>query len=529
MAGQPMPRRRTSASSTTLLGATPCPADGRAVSADEGSEMQQEDAAPKAEPRPVLVDAAGVKYEDPYSWLEEDSPETLRVAGGAERRRRTPPAGRRGLRRTQGESLEHAHRRDLRERAARLWRALAPHGARRGRRAARGRRRPAGPWRAVLAVEQLSEPGRPASLDWFFPRRTVATSPSASPGAATSSAFCACSTWSAKKCSLSTVPETWYSRVAWLPDSSGFFFPAGPYAWARQRDLLCLRPGDEAPDARVSRGLGIARRSAEPLAGYPQVSADGRWLTLASERFGGRIALARRLPDGAWFEVARGPGGGASLRLRGRRRLRGGRDRGRPARPPRALSARVGARPLHVDRAAAGVRRGPGERRPRRRSLRRGEPRGCGGAPARARPTGVVRRGGAAAGARRRGRAGVQRQLQDPPADGGRERRRRAGRRSPSPSLSPGSSPATYLYDIPVAAADAARAAGARPRWRVRRAPHGRRRATAGRCATRWSAARRHRSSPRPTLIFGYGGWDVAFVPAYLGKLAPSCSPAGSS
>ena len=45
-------------------------------------------------------------------------------------------------------------------------------------------------------------------------------------------------------------------------------------------------------------------------------------------------------------------------------------DRGCLARPPRALSARVGARPVHVDRAVAGVRRGPGERRPRRRALR---------------------------------------------------------------------------------------------------------------------------------------------------------------
>ncbi len=53
------------------------------------------DEAPKAEPRPVRVDAAGVTYEDPFSWLEEDSPETLAwqaaqnaVAERALRRRR---------------------------------------------------------------------------------------------------------------------------------------------------------------------------------------------------------------------------------------------------------------------------------------------------------------------------------------------------------------------------------------------------------------------------------------------------------
>ena len=55
--------------------------------------------------------------------------------------------------------------------------------------------------------------------------------------------------------------------------------------------------------ARLSRRARLRSAIGDPPGGYPQVSADGRWLTLASERFGGRIWLARRLPDGEWFEV----------------------------------------------------------------------------------------------------------------------------------------------------------------------------------------------------------------------------------
>ena len=99
------------------------------------------------------------------------------------------------------------------------------------------------------------------------------------------------------------MPETWFARVAWLPDSSGCYFPTGDFMEAKPRDLCFLRPGDDAPLRESLAGVAFESASPEAPAGYPQVSADGRWLTLASERFGGRIALARRLPDGEWFQV----------------------------------------------------------------------------------------------------------------------------------------------------------------------------------------------------------------------------------
>ena len=102
------------------------------------------------------------------------------------------------------------------------------------------------------------------------------------------------------------VPDTWFSRPAWLPDSSGFFFPAGEYVMQDPRDLLFLGVDDERPSRESISDLGFAGEALEEQGNYPQVSSDGRWLTLSSECSGGRIWLARRLPDGEWFEVLEG-------------------------------------------------------------------------------------------------------------------------------------------------------------------------------------------------------------------------------
>ena len=219
------------------------------------------------------------------------------------------------------------------------------------------------------------------------------------------------------------VPDTWFSRVAWLPDSSGFYFPAGDYTSGDPRDLLFLAVGDEMPQRESIADLPVAW--VMPEAGnYPQVSADGRWLTLSSDRFGGRIWLARRLPDGQWFEV---------LEDRATTRAYGAVDgddyvavttedapRGRVVRIPlesgHDRSTWVELLPesdevlVHVSlvrRALCGLQSG-----------RRGRARSCV-------PSGLVaRRRAAPAGARRRGRACDEWQLQGLPSHGRGERRR---------------------------------------------------------------------------------------------------------
>ena len=230
------------------------------------------------------------------------------VAGGAERRRRAPPAGCRRLRGAQGATrrLPRCH---LRQHPAAVWRALAAPGARRRRRAHQeaGRR----PGRA-MAVRLL---GRGSLRTWQhgvarlvlpLARRAfrgrgdlVGRRRAVRPAAARYREQGA-----APRGRVGDVVRA--GRLA--PRFRRLYFPTGDFMEARPRDLCFLRPGDAAPLRESLLGVVFESASPEAPAGYPQVSADGRWLTLASERFGGRIALARRLPGRRVVPGARGHG-----------------------------------------------------------------------------------------------------------------------------------------------------------------------------------------------------------------------------
>ena len=208
--------------------------------------MNQDPEAPAADVRPVRITVGAVEYDDPYTWLEEESVEThawqamqnafaervLRDVEGFEELRRQ-------LNDHIGSTFVSAP-----HGCGDCWIRLA-HGAG-GERLERAAD-PAGPWGSILAIEDFSRPDGTASLDWFFPSpdgHYVALGVS----------------WGGdEQCVLRlldvereevlpvSVPDTWFSRVAWLPDSSGFYFAAGPFVMDQPRDVAFLAPGDEEP------------------------------------------------------------------------------------------------------------------------------------------------------------------------------------------------------------------------------------------------------------------------------------------
>ncbi len=480
--------------------------------------MNQDPRAPATDVRPVRIAAGGVEYEDPYVWLEEDSAETLewQAAQNAVAARR--------LRDFEGfdalkESLEkhigatfvsapHGH-------GDRWIRLAHGEGGERLERAAD----PAGPWRAVLAVDTYSEPGRPASLDWFFPSpdgRFVAFGVS---GGGDEQCVLRLLDVEREEVLPVAVPDTWFSRVAWLPDSSGFYFPAGDYTSGDPRDLLFLAVGDETPRRESIAALPVTW--VMPEAGnYPQVSADGRWLTLSSDRFGGRVWLARRLPYGQWFEV---------LEDQTTTRAYGAVDgddyvavttedapRGRVVRIPlesgHDRSTWVELLP-ESDEVLVSV------------DLVTGHQVVCSLADAAARVR-VYRRDMSLVEELLLPARGVVAEHAMsanykvfPPMEGGSVVA--CGEAFTFTFASPGRSPATYLYDVPCR-----RLALVQPSTLVHEEVVDELRsavATDGRKVAYTLVCRRDldRSRPQPTLLNGYGGFNCAFVPTYLGKLAP--------
>ena len=323
------------------------------------------------------------------------------------------------------------------------------------------------------------------------------------------------------------VPDTWFSRVAWLPDSSGCFFPAGEYVMKDYpRDLLFLDVASGEITRDVLRDLGFESEAMQERAAYPQVSADGRWLTLASECQGGRIMLARRLPDGEWFEVLEGA---QSTRAYGfvdgddyvavttedapcgrlvRIPLASGRDRATWT----ELLPESGEVLVSVDLVA-------------------GHYVVCSLADATARvrvydrdlhlvdelplpASGVVAEHAMSANYK------VM-----PPMEGGSVVV--CGDAFTFTFAAPGRSPGTYLYDVPgrelrPLEPPALVLDGVVDELRWTTAPDG------------WEVPYTlvHRddvdlSRPQPTLLFGYGGFGIAFVPTYLGKLAPFVEAGG--
>ena len=488
--------------------------------------MKSDLTAAVAEPRPQRVEAGGLDYDDPFVWLEESSPETLAWQAAqneiAERRLRSV-AGFEALRARLAVCLAATYV-SAPQLCGGRWLRLA-HGDDGER--VESAAAPTGPWRAVFSVAVLSEPGSTASLDWFFP------SPDGRYAAVGIS-------WGGdEQCVLrlldvargellpAAVPETWFARVAWLPDSSGCYFPAGDFMGGTPRDLCFLRPGDDAPARESLTGVGFVSASPEAPAGYPQVSADGRWLTLASERFGGRVALARRLPDGEWSPVLEDVMTGRAYGF-----VDGddyvavvteGAPRGRVVRMPLETA---GDRATWVDvvpetdEVLVSV------------DLVAGHYVVAGLVGTAARLRVLDRQGDLVAEVPVPARGVVAEQAYGanykifPPMEGGSVVPCDAG--FTFTFATPASAPATYLFDIPsrrltLLEPPAVVLDGVTAELRALAGPGGREVTY-----TLVSPPDAPAGVPRPTLVFGYGGFDLAFVPTFLGRLTPFVEAGGN-
>lgn len=92
------------------------------------------------------------------------------------------------------------------------------------------------------------------------------------------------------------IPFTSSATVAWLPDSSGFYYNAGTDRddVDPEKRLYFHRLGD------LSAGEAEPITIREPATLFPQVSADGRWLAAVAGEMDPRADLVKELPDGPW-------------------------------------------------------------------------------------------------------------------------------------------------------------------------------------------------------------------------------------
>ena len=250
---------------------------------------------PPSPPRPKRESIGGIVFDDPFAWLEDDSPETL------EWQHRQDKLAAEHLRSWSG--------------FTRLRAAVEPHLAdaflfaplRRGGRwfslrlgesgpQLRVANAPADEGTVLIDAGELAEEGTPVSLDWFFPSpngRYVAYGLS----------------WGGDEQSVlhvldvntgEALPErvdfTSIAYVAWLPDSSGFYYNGGhaPDWEDADKEIFFHRLGE----TQRSDPEPITVREAYCVT--PQASPDGRFLVAVTSELDPRADLIKELPDGEW-------------------------------------------------------------------------------------------------------------------------------------------------------------------------------------------------------------------------------------
>jgi prolyl oligopeptidase len=237
-----------------------------------------------------------VVFDDPFRPLEDDTPETRRWQDQqdavATTRLRTLPG------------IERLHDAALARQRESLVFAPARYG-RRWFRLAAGRSGtkpvlavasdPDDPGRVV--VDPVARPGTEVSLDWFSPAPNgeyVAVG--LSQRGDEQSVLHVLEVESGRELA-EPIPHASFGVVAWLPDSSGFFYNAGlaPDTEQPQKHIFFHRLGDE----RAAQPEPAPVREDEEFV-FPQVSSDGRWVFAVSSEVEPRPDSIRELDGGEW-------------------------------------------------------------------------------------------------------------------------------------------------------------------------------------------------------------------------------------
>ncbi len=245
-------------------------------------------------PRPRTV--GGITYDDPYAWLEDESDETL-----AWQRAQTDA--------TLASLAAWPHTERLREQAAAEvaqlftfaplhrgphWFLLAFH--------ASGATvdvsdSPAGEGRILVDPQAIADGREDVSLDWFFPSPLgTFVAFGLSFGGDEQSVLHVIETRT-ERLLPERIPFTSIATVSWLPDESGFFYNAGHAPDWEDADKQLFFHALEETEQREPEALGDVR---DAYCVVPQVSPNGRWLLAVTSEVDPRADHVRELPDGAW-------------------------------------------------------------------------------------------------------------------------------------------------------------------------------------------------------------------------------------
>ena len=238
----------------------------------------------------------GITFDDPYRWLEEDTAETR------EWQQRQDEVAKETIGRLP--LVEHLRATTGRRRHESLVFAPSLHG-RRWFQLVAGDPGTRPVLRAGSAmscagrtiIDPNTWPGTEVSLDWFYPAPDGAHVAFGLSERGDEQSILHVFEVESGRLLPGPISHTSFGVVAWLPDSSGFFYNAGlgPDTERPQKHLFFHRLGNEWPAVREPAPV----REDEEFV-YPQVSPDGRWVMAVSSEIEPRPDSIRAVQGGEW-------------------------------------------------------------------------------------------------------------------------------------------------------------------------------------------------------------------------------------